>query len=368
MQKLKKIITAEKNYPITVPIIAIISAFLLASLILVLTGLSPVDALKGIFQGITGLDFDRYGKTNFFNPRKLGEFGVSMIPITLTGLSFAFAARTGLFNIGSEGQLMMGSLFSISVALLFDLPKFIHLPLAILAGAVGGAILGGIPGLLKAKYRVNEVVVCIMLNHAALWFTNLCIQKLPGYYNLKTPEIPASASLKSEFLASITKNSRFHWGFIVVIIAIFIFHYIIEKTSFGYELRAVGYNKYSAEYAGMKVNRNIILSMAISGAFAGLAGSMIVLGTFGYGRYLIASEGVGFTGIAVALVGGNTAIGTLFAGIIFGGLENSARMLQIKQIPLAITMIISSLIILFVGVKIVIQNFLSKIRSEKGDK
>ncbi len=351
MKKIINSLTSEKNYPVFMPILSIVLAFAVASVVLLLTGLSPLSALKGIFKGITGMDLSKIGQKGFFNARILGEYGVGLMPIILTGLSVAFAFRTGLFNIGAEGQLMMGAVASIYVAFFLSLPKFIHLPLALFAGFVAGALWGMIPGLLKAKFKVHEVVVCILANHVALSLSNELMRKVPGFANIKTPSIPETASLKSDFLSSITGNSRFHYGFIIVIAAIIIFYYIIEKTSFGYELRAVGFNSEAARYAGIKVNKSIVLSMMISGGFAGLAGTMMTLGTFGFGRLLGSFEGAGFTGIAVSLVGGNTAFGTFFSSLIFGGLENSGRLLQVSKIPLEITMIISSLIILFIAMK-----------------
>ncbi len=365
MKKFISSITSEKNYKLFMSIFAIVCAFLVASIILLITGLSPLDALKGIFKGITGMDLSKIGKKGFFNPRVLGEYGVALMPIILTGLSVAFAFRTGLFNIGAEGQLMMGSVASVAVALLFDLPMAIHLPLAIVAGFSAGALWGAIPGLLKSKFRVHEVVACIMLNYVGLHASNYLMAKLPGFASMKTPPIPETASLKSEFLASITANSRFHWGFVVVVISIILFHYIIEKTSFGYELRAVGNSQEAARYAGIKVEKSVILSMMISGGFAGLAGVVLTLGTFGFGRYLGGFEGYGFTGIAVALAGGNSALGVFFASLVFGGLDNSGRLLQIKKIPLEITMLISAFIILFIAMKDGLRDILLNMNKNK---
>ena len=155
-----------------------------------------------------------------------------------------------------------------------------------------------------------------------------------------------------------TNHSRLHWGFILVLIAAFSFWFIIEKTTFGYELRAVGYNPSAAEYAGMKVKRNAALSMAIAGAYAGLAGVVIAIGTFGYGRVISSFENYGFDGIAVALVGGNTALGSIFGGLLFGSLKAAQPIMQSSGIPRDIAIIISSMIILFVamqnGIKIVL--------------
>lgn len=358
---LKKFLANKKNYPVLIPFISIVMAFLVVSVIMMMTGLSPLKALNSIFRGFTGIDLERLGTPAGFNSRIFGEFFVSTMPVMLTGLSVAFAFRTGLFNIGAEGQLMAGAYAAIAVGLLIEAPKIIHLPLAILAALVAGALWGAIPGLLKAKFKVNEVVVCIMLNYVALHLTNYGLKSLPGANANQTPPIHETASLSSDFLRSITSNSRLNWGFVIVILAVIAFYYIIEKTKFGYELRAVGFNKEAARYAGMKVDRNIVLSMMISGAFSGLAGAVVSLGTFGFGRILTEAEGYGFDGIAVSLIGGNSAIGTVFGGFIFGGLENASRILQLNRIPLEIAMIISALIVLFIAMRNGVEDLMLKL-------
>lgn len=358
---IKKFLANKKNYPVLIPAISIVMAFVVVSIIMIITGLSPLKALNSIFRGFTGLDLERLGTPAGFNARIFGEFFVSTMPVMLTGLSVAFAFRTGLFNIGAEGQLMAGAYAAIAVGLLIEAPKFIHLPLAILAALVAGALWGAIPGLLKAKFKVNEVVVCIMLNYVALHLTNYGLKSLPGANANQTPPIHETASLASDFLKSITSNSRLNWGFVIVILAVLAFYYIIEKTKFGYELRAVGFNKEAARYAGMKVDRNIVLSMMISGAFSGLAGAVVSLGTFGFGRILTEAEGYGFDGIAVSLIGGNSAIGTVFGGFIFGGLENASRILQLNRIPLEIAMIISALIVLFIAMRNGVEDLMVKL-------
>jgi simple sugar transport system permease protein len=284
----------------------------------------------------------------------------------MTGLSVGFAFKTGLFNIGAEGQFMMGSLWATAFALWFPMPKAIHLPVVILAGALGGAIWGAIPGLLKAKFKVHEVVATIMMNHTAFHFNNYFISKVLGTTDsVKTAEFPESAVLSDKFLESITKGSHLNWGFIIVILAIVAYWFIINKTSFGYSLRAVGFNKDAAQYAGMKVDRNIILSMAIAGAFAGLGGTVLTLGDFDYGRVLPMSEGYGFDGIAIALVGANSAIGILLSGGLFAMLKKSAPLMQSAGIPKEIGGIIQAAIVLFVAMSNGIKFLLNKIQAMK---
>ncbi|HKL47606.1 MAG TPA: hypothetical protein VJ878_02965, partial [Candidatus Izemoplasmatales bacterium] len=195
-----------------------------------------------------------------------------------------------------------------------------------------------------------------------LYTTNYLYKQLPGSDNIRTVDIAQSASLHSPFLQELTNNSRLHWGFFVVIIAIFIFWLIIDKTTFGFELKSAGFNKHASKYAGMKVERNIILSMVIAGAFAGLAGVMLGIGTFDYGRVLPGAEGYGFDGIAVALVGGTTALGSLFAGLLFGGLKASQPLMQARGIPRDIANIIMASIVVFVAMQAGIKTFLKRLK------
>ena len=361
MNKIKKLIMDESKYPVLVPLIAIFLSFAIASVVMIITGINPLAALSALLRAITGINLDKaFMAKGFFNARYIGEFLNTAIPITLTGLSVAFAFRTGLFNIGAEGQLLMGSFAAICVGILFKMPTFIHAVVALIAAALFGFLWGIIPGYLKAKFNIHEVVITIMLNYAALHITNYGLKALPGSDTVKTVKVYESAALHSDFLSNITNNSRLHWGILVVALSLVAFWYVIERTSFGYELRAAGYNKHASEYAGMKVNRNIMFSMGIAGAFAGLAGAMIALGTFDYGRILGSFENYGFDGIAVALLGGNTGIGVFFSGLLFGALKAAQPLMQSNGIPLEIAKIISALIVLFVAMRFGFENFLKK--------
>jgi len=349
---------STRKEKIVLPLIAVLLGFLLGSLIVILTGRSPISMYAAIIKGFSGIDIIN-GQP--INTRYIGEFIIQAMPIILTGLSFAFASRTGLFSIGAEGQLMIGSISATAVALLVQAPKAIHLPLVLLAAIAGGALWGAIPGFLKARYNVHEVVVTIMMNYIALHFNNYVILNIFGSVDrVKTAPFPETALLKSPFLESITRNSRLNWGFIPVLIAVLIFSFIINKTTFGFSLRAVGYNKDAARYAGIKVNQNIIASMAIAGAFAGLAGGVITVGTFNFGRVIQAAEGYGFDGIAVALVGGSEATGILLAGLLFGGLKAAQPLMQSQGIPREIAGIIQASIVLFVAMKYGIKMVLDK--------
>ena len=180
--------------------------------------------------------------------------------------------------------------------------------------------------------------------------------------------ISVTALLKDPWLASITNGSRLNWGFVPVILAVIAFWFILEKTTFGYGLRAVGFNKDAAQYAGMKVDRNIVLSMVIAGAFAGLAGAIITTGTFSFGRTLSAAEGYGFDGIAVALVGMNHAPGILLAGLLFGVLKSAGPLMQSAGIPREIGGIIQASIVMFVAMKLGIERIIDLAKGKKAAK
>ncbi len=366
MNRFRNYLADEKNHKVLIPIIAVLLGFLLGNVIMLLTGENPLELYKALIQAIFGVKLDNIGTDKtVFTVRKVGEYFVYVMPIVLTGLSVAFAFRTGLFNIGAEGQLLMGAFATTWLGIYLDLPAIILVPIVILGGAVLGGIWGFIPGYLKARFNVHEVVVTIMLNYTALHLTNFLMKEIPGSDSVKTVKLNEGARLSSEFLRTLTENSRFHFGFVVVILALLLFWFIINKTTFGYELKAVGYNPHAAEYAGMKVKRNAALSMAIAGAFSGLAGSILVAGTFGYGRVLAHFENYGFDGIAVALIGGNTAIGSLLSGLLLGALNAAQPIMQGQGIPKAITIIISAAIIVFVAMQKGISSSLKKLKGAK---
>lgn len=339
-------IISEKVNKVIIPMQAILLGLLISCVLLILTDKEPLLLFDGLLKGLLGMDISG---GNLFSLRYVGELLVTAMPLILTGLSIAFAYRTGLFNIGAEGQVIMGSLFTLIVGTQIQLPMILHIPLALAAGALGGALWALIPGVLKAYFNIIEVVVGIMLNYTAMYISNFVITNMEGYNNLISPSVHETASLRVGWLSDLFGGSRFHLGFIVVIIALIAYWFIIEQTTYGYNLRATGFNKEGAEYAGLKVNQNIVSSMMISGAFSGLAGSLLTLGTFGHILTLTTFGNVGYDGIAVALVGNLTSVGIAFAGVLFGLLSVSRPILQMKGIPEEIAGIIAALIVFFVA-------------------
>lgn len=345
-----------------VPVVAVLLGFALGAAVLVATDRSPIDMFYAMLQSVSGKNL----RADTFNPRYIGEFVVQSMPIMLTGLSVGFAFRTGLFNIGAEGQLMVGSIAAVAAGLWIQAPPVIHVILVLLAAMLAGGIWGAIPGFLKARFNVHEVVVTIMLNYVALNLNNWAIVDIfKSADRVKTEVIPATALLKSQALADLTNGSRLNWGFVPVILSILVYWFLIEKTTFGYSLRAVGFNKDGAQYAGMRVNRNVVMSMIIAGAFAGLAGAVITVGTFSFGRALPAAEGYGFDGIAVALVGSNAAIGVFFSGLLFGMLKAAQPLMQSQGIPKEIASIIQASIVLFIAMKYGIEYIMKRLKPRK---
>lgn len=337
---------------ILTPIFAVVLGIIFGTIIMLVSGYNPVDAFIALGQGAFG---DVY---------QIGEVVRQVTPYILAGLAVAFAFRVGLFNIGVEGQFIVGWLAAVWVGVTFDLPAIIHLPLAILAAMIAGGIWAFIPGLLKARFRVHEVIVTIMMNYIALHTVNYIVNTKMNQGSSKTGKIHESASLRSDWLSDLTTGSSIHWGIIVAIICCFIMWFLLEKTTRGYELRAVGFNQDAAHYAGMNVNKNIILSMVISGCFAGIAGAMEGLGTFGYMAVQGGFTGVGFNGIAVALLGGNTALGVFFAALLFGILKIGALSMPLAGVPKELVDIIIALIVFFVAssyiIRIVLERFSKK--------
>ncbi|GAE93288.1 unspecified monosaccharide ABC transport system [Gracilibacillus boraciitolerans JCM 21714] len=346
----------NKLFGILVPVISVIIGLLAGAVIMLLSGHNPIEGYAALWAGAFG---DAY---------TIGETIRRSTPLILTGLAVAFAFKSGLFNIGAEGQVIVGWLAAVWVGLAMDAPMIIHLPLAILAGAVAGGIWGGfLPGFLKAKLGVHEVIITIMMNYIALFVTNEIIRSVLTDQATSTEAIAGTASLASPWLQSITFYSRMHYGILIALFAAFVMWFIIERTTYGYELKAVGYNRHASNYSGMNVSKNIILSMVIGGAFAGLAGAMEGLGTYGSISVMSGFTNLGFDGIAVALLGSNNALGVVLAGLLFGVLKEGAggEMPTGAGVPTELVDIIIALIIFFVASSYIIRWVLLRFKKEE---
>ena len=317
------------------PVCATIFALLFSIVIILLMGLNPITAFYALLQGSIGS----------FN--SIGETIVKMTPLIFTGLSFALANQCGLCNIGAEGQLFIGALFSTTVGIyVTGIPAIIHIPICILAGFLGGGIWGALAGFLKVKFGASEVITTIMLNYVAQYFVNYMVRipmvEPPGSYP-QTPHIQDSA-----VLARLIPGTRINLGILLAIVCILLYWFLLYKTTKGYELRVVGFNPEAARYAGMKPERSALLAMFLAGGLAGLAGVTEILGVQGR-LFQNFSAGYGFDGIAVALLGQGGPIGIFFSAVLFGILKAGANMMQmLARVPVSLVGIIQALVILFV--------------------
>lgn len=348
--QLEKLIANEKAVSVTV----VLMGFLCGTLLVLFVGRNPAGMYSAMLQTLTGFDITR----GTWNARYIGEWLTASIPLILCGLSMGFAGRTGLFNIGAEGQYIVGLTAAQFVALYFPQIPVIHWMVAVTAAGLAGALWGGIVGWLKAKFSVSEVVATIMLNYIAFFFSRWSSMQIPGANTYRTPNFPATARLSSPFLEGLTNGSRLNLGLWIAILSCAVYWFIIEKTKLGFELRATGLNKEAARYAGIKVTKSITTSMLIAGMFAGFAGAVVALGSFNYGRVLGGYDNYGFNGIAVALVGNSTAGGTFVSGLLFGMLASAQPLMQSRQIPKEITWIISGLVVVLISLRAGIKIFL----------
>lgn len=322
---------------------AVFLALLVGSGFILLVGENPLMAYSVLFRESLG------------STKNIATTLQRATPLIFTGLAVAFAFRGGLFNIGAEGQLYIGAFAAAWVGFTFDLPRLIHLPLAVFAGMVGGALWGAIPGYLKAKLGVHEVINTIMLNFIALFLTDWLAT---GPFHGGT-WVPETARIKSTAaLARLYPPTRLNTGIYLALVAALVAYLILWKTKRGYELRAVGLNPTAAEYGGINVARNTVIAMALSGALAGLAGTEQILGL--HNRFILRfSPDLGFMGIAVALLGKNHPVGVVFAAVLFGALQSgSAAMDRLTAVPRELITIIQALIIFFVAAEYLIRKML----------
>lgn len=347
----------EKNQGLK-SIMAILLGLLAGALLMIIMGFNPVEGYKYLFQG--GLK----------NPERIGNTIATATPLMLTGLSVAFAFKTGLFNIGTPGQMLFGGFCSIAVGLTLDLPKLILVPLVVLAGVLGGAIWATVPGALKAKFNVNEVVSSIMMNWIAYWIVYYGVPKYFKGEFLETESrmLSDNATLKAEWLSNLFKGSYINLGIFLAIIAVIIIWFVLNKTVLGYELKAGGYNRFGAEYAGMPVNRNIVFSMMIAGALAGLAGAIQYTGNSNIMQIGVMPS-QGFDGIAVALLGANNPIGVVFSSLFFGVLYvGKGFMNAAVKVPPELADTIMATIIYFAATSMIMDKIIRRFKKKKDDK
>ncbi len=341
-----------------VSVLVVLLGFFVGSILVLIVGRNPVGMYQSFLQVLTGIFWNNRGEMRW-EIRYVGEWINISVPYILCGLTMGFAARAGLFNIGGEGQYLAGLTVATVVGIYGPQVIGIHWLLAVVLAIIAGAMWGGIVGFLKAKFEVSEVVATIMLNYIALFLSRIVLLRIPGANTYQTPNFPLTASLRLGFLDTLTNTSKMNLSILFVAIAVIVYWFLMEKTNLGFGLRATGYNKDAARCSGIPVIKSIVLAMAISGAFAGLAGASVALGSFEFGRIPTVLEGYGFAGIAVALVGNSTAGGTLVAGLLFGMLARAQGIMQDNGIPKEITLIIQGLIVVFIALRAGLKMYLA---------
>lgn len=327
-----------------VPGLAIFSALVIGGLIIMATGSSFSDVLnayRALFMGAFG------------SWRAISETLVAATPLILAGLAVALAFRAGLFNIGGEGQILIGGLFAVILGFsISGVPAPLHITLALLGGVLGGAIWGAIPGYLKAKTGAHEVITTIMLNFIALRLLDYLL--LRSFIQREGRNDPVSESILPSaqlprFLTPVDPSLRVHIGIFIAIAIAALTQWLLFRTKLGFEMRAVGANPVAAKYAGINVGRSYVITMAIAGGMAGVAGALQILGVLGRATPGF-SAGLGFDGIAVALLGRSNPYGVVLAALLFGALRAGGQEMQATaNVGIDIIAVIQALIIIFVA-------------------
>ncbi|HAI85635.1 MAG TPA: hypothetical protein DCL63_01430 [Firmicutes bacterium] len=333
-----------------VPVVAVLVGLVIGAVFMAATGASPLVAYEALLRGCFG------------SPVNISETIVYTTPLIFTGLSIAIAYRAGLFNIGAEGQMIVGMVAAAVVgAGGAGLPRVIHLPLTVLSGAAAGAIWAAVPGYLKAKLGVHEVVNSIMMNYIALFFSHYLVNgpiKDPGIATPYSAEIADSAKLL-RFVGDFHSAFRLNTGILIAVAAAVLVFYILYRTTTGYEIRAVGANPDAARYAGINVPRAMAVSMLLAGAMAGLAGAVQVCAIQYKFLDLFVFEGFGFDGIAVALVAKGNPLGVIGAAALFGALSRGSQMMQgMAHVPKEVAGIVQAAIILLVAAEGLVEGWL----------
>lgn len=307
--------------------------------------------------------------SGFSNMRELGQVLYFATPIIMTGLSVGFSSRTGLFNIGAAGQFIVGAYAAVLVGVRCDfLPGHLHWIAALCAALLAGALWGALPGFFKAFFNVNEVIACIMTNYIGTYLVNFLITRTV-YDSLRNQSmrVASTANVPKMGMDNIFKDgfvtSSANSGIFIAILFAVLIYFILQKTSFGYELKACGFNREAARYAGINEKRSIFLSMTIAGALAGLGGALLYLG--GAGRSItvvdvLAQEG--FNGIPVALLGLNNPIGIIFSGLLVAYLNVGGFNMQLYNFAPQVIDIIIGVIIYFSAFALIVRGFFNSIK------
>lgn len=337
-----------------VPLVSVLLATIIGSIIIIATGKDPVLAFSALLTGAFG------------GPLQIGETIMRATPLIFTGLAVAFGFRANLFNIGANGQLVMGSLAAAWLGIvLAGLPSLVSIPLILLGAVLFGAAWAFIPALLKARVGAHEVITTMMFSWIGLYLTSWIVS---GPLNDKSgiPQTPMLSQnvwlLPFDKIIPGIPPVRAHIGFIIAVVLAVVVWWILKRTTLGYEVRAVGYNPFAAQNGGISIGLTTVWALCISGALAGLAGASEVLGVqHRMFDEVSAASGFGFTGIAVALLAKNHPIGVIFAALLFGALSAGAGTMQLEaDVPQKIITIVQALVIFFVGAETIVTWFIKR--------
>ena len=357
MDKKKSLIDIIAENKLIHTLLAILIGFAVGTFFMVIMGVSVTAAYGKLFTSVFG------------SIKNLSYCVVYATPYIVAGLSVAFSFKTGVFNIGAEGQFVVGAMSACCVGILFGhLPSIILIPLCFAAAMIVGAVWGIVVGVLKTKWGINEVLSMIMFNWIAFYLSNF-IAGIPAIHSEGNAEATKNISdaartlLPADLIKSLNLAPTMNWGILVALLLTVLVWYIIEKTTLGYELKAVGFNKNAAEYAGINVNRSILTALGMSGALAGLAGALHLMGMGGRISVFAGQEGFGFAGIVVALIGMTNPFGVFLAGLFYGALTYGGGKLTLVGAPSQVVNIIVGTVVFFIAISSVF-SYVKKLKKE----
>lgn len=337
-------------------VIAIIVGFIIGAIFLLIAGISPATAYGKLIDGIFG------------RPKYMVWTLIYASPLIFTGLSVAFSFKTGIFNIGAEGQFVIGGLVACVLGIVLKLPAGIHAIVCLLGAALAGAVWSLIVGVMKVKRGIHEVLSFIMFNWIAFYLSNYVVNlsAIHRESSEATKDVAETARiLLPESLRTFFDCTSANWGFVLAVIAAVVVYILIEKTTLGLKLKAVGFNSNAAEFAGINSNRSILTALGISGLLSGLGGAVQVLGMAGRLSQFSGQEGYGFQGITVALIASSNPIGCIFSGIFYGAMKYGGTKLSIVKAPSEVVDIIMGCVVLLIAISQVFRILFQRFRLKK---
>lgn len=354
----------EKTLDRIAPFVAVLFGLIVGVFLILFTKNNPLEGFKYLVRGGIGL---KDGSID--DLQKIGKLLLIATPLMLAGLAVAFSFRTGIFNIGVSGQMLIGGLAATVVGTQFDLPRLIHVPVVIIVATIAGACWAFVPAILKAKYKVNEVVTTIMMNYVALEVVGYVVRNViqSPHFDTESMKVLPSATLRMEWLKTMFDGANLNLGIFLALGVAIVYSFILNKTTFGFELKAVGHNKDASEYAGIKVNMKILQALMISGAIAGLAGVTFYLGSTDHvaiGKL----PTYGFDGIVIALLGLNSAIGIVLASLLLAFFKAGSGAVKASlenNVPNQLVPMMIAVIIYFSATALLFKNIIKKLVSGK---